>query len=110
MRLFLSCQKGPRKCGIFFVPKTTDKLEIYSDYQEEHKAAGRRLIIKRTEKDGTTRNFSCKLNKFQQNWLPCEGESLSITLTCKHFAAAIIENKNTTSVFTDNLQSTPGDE
>ena len=48
-------------------------------------------------------HFSCKLNNFQKNWLPCEGEALGVRLTCKHFSPAIIENENTVTIFTDNL-------
>ena len=65
-------------------------------------------MIKRKNEDGSTSSlfggyFSCKLNNFQQNWLPCEGEALGVKLTCKHFSVYVMENKNTSIVCTDNL-------
>ena len=90
------------------IPKPTDKIEIFSDYSQDNKAVGGKMIIKRKSDDGTIKSlfgghFSCKLNNFQQNWLPCEGEALGVRLTCKHFSPFIIENRNITTVYTDNL-------
>ena len=91
-----------------FIPKPTDKLEVFVDYSQDKKAVGGRMIIKRNEIDGTKKSllagyFSCKLNVFQKNWLPCEGEALGVKLICKHFSPYIRENQNTTTVYTDNL-------
>ena len=91
-----------------FVPKPTDKLEVFVDYSQDKKAVGGRMIIKRDHVDGSKKTllggyFSCKLNVFQKNWLPCEGEALGVKLICKHFSPYIRENQNTTTVYTDNL-------
>ena len=90
------------------VPKPSDKLEVFTDYSAENKAIGGKLMIKRFEDDGTTRkllggHFSCKLNTHQKNWLPCEGEALGVRMIAKHYSAYIRENKNLTTIFTDNL-------
>ena len=90
------------------VPKPNDKIEVFVDYSQDKKAVGGKMIIKREDTDGTKKSllggyFSCKLNVFQENWLPCEGEALGVRLICKHFSPYIRESKNITTVYTDNL-------
>ena len=91
-----------------FVAKPSDKLDVFTDYSETAKAVGGRLMITRTDKDGSIRellggHFSCKLNLHQKNWLPCEGEALGVRLVSKHFSPIIMENFGTTTIHTDNL-------
>ena len=40
------------KINTIHLPRPTDSLEIYSDYSEEHKAVGGRMLIKRKDEDG----------------------------------------------------------
>ena len=91
-----------------FVAKPTDKLNIYTDYSAGAMAIGGRLLITRNTLEGNTEkllggHFSCKLNKHQKNWLPCEGEALGVRLTAKHYSPIIMENENITNIHTDNL-------
>ena len=90
-----------------FVAKPSDKLDIYTDYSQNSKAIGGRMMITR-EEDGISKKllggyFSCKLNNHQKNWLPCEGESLGVKLVAKHFSPIIMENLSSTTIHTDNL-------
>ena len=91
-----------------FIPKPTDKLEVFVDYSQDKKAVGGKLIIKREDSNNIKRSligghFSCKLDVHQKNWLPCEGEALGVKLICKHFSNYIRESMNITTVYTDNL-------
>ena len=47
-------------------------------------------------------HFSCRVNKHQQHWHPCEGEALAVRLVLEHFSHFIIENKNQCIHHTDN--------
>ena len=105
---FADAKAALTRIETFFVAKPSDKLDIFTDYSESARAIGGRLVISRTDEDGTQRkllggNFSCKLNSHQKNWLPCEGESLGVRLIAKHFSPEIMENKHLTTIHTDNL-------
>ena len=90
-----------------YIPKPNDHLETYSDYSEEHKAIGGRMLIKRKTPSGTeTLNggyFSVRLSDLQSKWLPCEGEALGIKLVLEHFSPYLRENENMTTHYTDSL-------
>ena len=88
------------------IPRPDDTLITFSDYSEEHKAIGGRLLIKR-KVDGKIVDlhggyFSQTLDRLKQKWLPCEGEALGIRLTLEHFAPFLRENKNISVHYTDN--------
>ena len=105
---FNNAKEALNNVDTIYIPKPTDKLEIFVDYSQDKKAVGGRMLIKREELDGTTKthlggHFSCKLNVHQKNWLPCEGEALGVKLISKHFSPFIRENKSTTTIYTDNL-------
>ena len=90
-----------------YTPKPTDLLQTYSDFSDEHKAIGGRLLINRMV-DGKMMQlnggyYSARLNKFQTRWLPCEGEALGCKLVLEHFAPSIRENNNQHQHFTDSL-------
>ena len=75
-------------------PRPQDRLYTYSDYSAESRAIGGRLMIERKHSDGTTQLlvggfFNAVLDKFKQNWLPCEGEAIGIKLVLNHFAPYI---------------------
>ena len=89
------------------VPRPSDQLQTFSDYSAEHRAVGGRMLIIRTV-DGKEVKlhagyFSVILDKFKQNWVPCEGEAAGIRLTLQHFAPYIRESQNVTVHFTDNM-------
>ena len=106
--IFETEKEALNKVENIFIPKPTDKLEIYVDYSQHKKAVGGKMMIRREDTDNSRRtllgeHFSCKLDVHQKNWLPCEGEALGVKLICKHFSPYIRESKNTTTVYTDNL-------
>ena len=88
-------------------PKVSLQLLAETDYSQEHNAVGGRLVIVRNVNGQQVKlnggYFSARLNKFQSNWLPCEGESLGIKLVLQHFSHFLRENKNVTLHFTDSL-------
>ena len=90
-----------------YIPKPTDELHTYSDYSQENKAIGGRLVIRRETKEGTVDlnggYYSSRLSKLQTKWLPCEGEALGIKLVLEHFAPYIRESLTTTIHHTDSL-------
>ena len=105
---FTNVKLALNKIETVFVPKPSDKLDIFTDYSESARAIGGRMMITRTDEKGFVRkllggNFSCKLNSHQKNWLPCEGESLGVRLVAKHFSPQIMENNHVTTIHTDNL-------
>ena len=96
------------KVDTIFVPKPSDKLDVFTDYSEEHKAVGGRLVITRREDNKPDEkllagHFSCMLNNHQRNWLPCECEAAGVKLVVKHFSPFIRESVNITTIHTDNL-------
>ena len=105
---FMKAKIALSKIETVFTAKPSDKLDIFTDYSESARAIGGRMMITRRDENGVMRkllggNFSCKLNSHQKNWLPCEGESLGVRLVAKHFSPEIMENKNITTIHTDNL-------
>ena len=71
-------------------PRPDDQLQTYSDYAEDTKAVGGRLVIIRKKDDGTTHEliggfFSAVLTKHKRNRLPCEGEACGIRLVWNIF-------------------------
>ena len=90
-----------------YTPTPNDKIQTFSDYSEEHKAVGGRMVIIRNINNKEMKLnggfFSARLNDFQTKWLPCEGESLVCKLVLEHFKHYIRENNNTIHHFTDSL-------
>ena len=88
-------------------PRPSDTLQIYSDWSQDADAIGGRLLIIRNLKgekitlNGT--EFSCRLKGAQSKWTPCEKECLAIKLLVQHYQPFIRENKNVTTIFTDNI-------
>ena len=88
-------------------PRPEDKLSTNSDYSAESRAVGGRLVIHRTQPDGSTRHliggfYSAVLDKHKQNWLPCEGEACGIRLVLDHFKHQIRESNHITTHYTDS--------
>ena len=89
------------------VPRPSDKLHTYSDYSEEHRAVGGRMVIHRTEADGSIKTFnggyfSAVLEDHKKNWWPCEGEAAGIRHILSHFEPFIRESDHTTIHHTDS--------
>ena len=90
-----------------YTPTPNDHIQTYSDYSEEHKAVGGRMVIVRKSENKILKlnggYFSARLNGFQTKWLPCKGESLACKLVLEHFRPFIRESKNVVQHFTDSL-------
>lgn len=88
-------------------PRPTDSLQIFSDWSQDCDAVGGRLVIQRCVQGKKISlnggEFSCRLKGAQSKWTPCEKECLAIKLLIQHFQPFIRENKNITTIFTDNL-------
>ena len=88
-------------------PRPSDQLHTYSDWSEQHRAVGGRLMIHRTKKDGTVEIlnggfYSSILNKHKKAWLPCEGEAAGIRFVLEHFQQQIRESRKVTIHHTDS--------
>ena len=103
---FEECKKSLNNIQTIHVPKPSDQLHTYSDYSKANRAVGGRLEIHRmvngVVKKLTAGHFSCRVNKHQAMWHPCEGEGLAVRLVLEHFSHYIRENKNKTIHHTDN--------
>ena len=88
-------------------PRPDDTLHTFSDYSQENRAVGGRLIILRPNEKGGKDEFvggffSTILSRHKKPWIPCEGESAAIRLVLEHFQHFIRESKNTTIHHTDS--------
>ena len=82
-------------------PQPSNQLHTYSDWSEQHRAVGGRLVIHRTKQDGSVEIlnggfYSSILNKHKKAWLPCEGDAVGIWFVIKHFQQQIRESKHVT--------------
>ena len=90
-------------------PKPTDILEFYPDYSEEQNAIGGWMkIIRPATEDKPEEtllggHFSQRLGPRKNKIIPCEGEALACRCLINHHRNYLRENKNTSTVFTDNL-------
>ena len=105
---FKTAKEALTNVDTVFIPKPIDKLDVFTDYSEDHKVVGGRMTITRSEKGQPDRkllggHFSCKLNNHQKNWIPCECEAAGAKLVAKYFTPFIRGSKNLTTIFTDNL-------
>ena len=105
---FEQAKESLKNIKTIYVPKPSDKLDVFCDYSANAKAVGGKLVITRTDEDGSVLtllggHFSIKLNKHQQNWWPCEGEALGVRLTAQHFSPHIRESLHVTKIHTDNM-------
>ena len=103
---FNRCKKALNDARTIHIPKPSDVLHTWSDYSDVEKAVGGRMEIHRTENGKTSKllggHFSCRINKHQRSWYPCEGEALATRLVLEHFSHFIRENKNLVIHHTDN--------
>ena len=65
-------------------------------------------MIERKHSDGTIQHlvggfFNTVLDKFKQNWLPCEGEAIGNKLFLNHFSPYIRESDHVTVHYTDSF-------
>ena len=107
--LFRQAQKATTKLEAITTPRPDDKLHTYSDYSQETRAVGGKMIIERKTENGTkfflAGHYSVILDKFKQKWLPCEGEAAGIKLTLNNFRSWILDNNGVTTHHTDNQPS-----
>ena len=107
LKLFQRAKEAALDISGIQVPRPSDTLHTFSDYSHDSKAVGGRLEIIRTEngkKVSLHGGYYCVvLDKFKQNWAPCEAEACGVRLVLEHFAPYIRESENTTIHHTDNL-------
>ena len=104
---FENIKKSLSDLSTISVPRPDDKLVLFSDWCQQEKAIGGRMEIHRLMPDGSTKilnggHFSARANGFQKQWLACDGESLAIRTTIKHFLPHIRQSSNEVCHFTDN--------
>ena len=107
LKAFAAAQKLASHPTGITEPRPQDKLSTYSDYSADSRAVGGRLVIERSNPDGTTQQlvgefFSVVLDKHKQHWLPCEGEAAAIRLVLEHFSHYIRESNQPTIHYTDS--------
>ena len=103
---FAAAQKATGSLEAITNPRPSDKLHTFSDFSQEKKAVGGRLLIER-EEDGKTvwllaGHYSATIDQSKSRWLPCEGEAAGIKMTLSHFTPWIIESSHFTTHHTDN--------
>ena len=84
------------------MPKSSDKINIFTDYSEDRKAVDSQLVITRKEDNKPDKkllagHLSCMLNNHQRNWFLCECEAAVVELVFQHFSAFIRESRNLTT-------------
>ena len=108
-KVFKLAQEATRNLEAVTVPRPDDKLHTYSDYSEEGRAVGGKMVIERKTEAGTelflAGHYSVILDKFKARWLPCEGEAAGIKAVLNHFKPWIIDNHGVTTHHTDNQPS-----
>ena len=108
MKNFELAKKSLNNIQTIHVPKPGDILHTYSDFSQSSKAVGGRLEIHRTRPDGSVMkllwgHYSCRVNKHQGNWWPCEGEALGARLIIENFAPYLRESRFQTIHHVDNM-------
>ena len=89
------------------IPRRDDVLHLYTDFCQDKKAIGARLMAHRKNEDDSTTvllvgHFSQRLSLLHSCWLPCEGEALALKLAIRHFLPMMRESVNTTIAHSDN--------
>ena len=105
-KAFAAAQKATGDLEAVSTPRPTDKLHTFSDFSQEKRAVGGKMLIERYE-DGKkiwllAGHYSATIDKAKTKWLPCEGEAAGIKMTLSHFSPWIIENNFFTTHHTDN--------
>ena len=105
--LFENAKKAALDITGIHVPRPDDTLHTFSDYSQDSKAVGGRMEIHRKIEGEVVRlhggYFSVVLDKYKQNWVPCEAEACGVRLVLEHFSPYIRESENVTIHHTDNL-------
>ena len=106
VKAFEAAKKATGDLEAISTPRPTDRLHSYSDFSQEKRAVGGKLLIERVENGVTTwllaGHYSATIDKNKTRWLPCEGEAAGIKMVLSHFSPWIIENNNITTHHTDN--------
>ena len=108
-KVFAAAQEATKNLDAVSTPRPDDKLHTYSDYSEENRAVGGRMVIERKTDTGTqfllAGHYSVILDKFKARWLPCEGEAAGIKAVLTYFKPWIIDNNGVVTHHTDNQPS-----
>ena len=105
---FNKAKESLKDINTVFIPNPSDTLHTFSDYSAIHKAVGGRMEIHRPGENGSVTklhggDFSCRVNKHQKNWTPCEGEALAVKMVINHFGPYLRENNSKITHHTDNM-------
>ena len=84
------------------LPRPDDELWLVTDAAVRPTGIGATLYIRREERTRVAGFFSCKLKKYQRQWLPCELEALAITSALKHYKPYFIQTTKPAFVLTDS--------
>ena len=85
------------------IPQPDDQLWIITDGTFKDPGVGATLYLTRGNgKPQLAGFFSAKLQKRQQDWIPCEIEALSIAAAVKHFSPYVIQSKLQACFLTDS--------
>ena len=105
-KAFEAAQKSTEDFEAVTMPRPSDKLHTYSDYSQDTRSVGGKMLIERVEDGVTTWHlagyYSATIDKNKTKWLPCEGEAAAIKMTLRHFTPWIVESENFTEHHTDN--------
>ena len=105
-KTFTAAQKATEDLDPVTTPRPSDKLHTYSDFSQEKRAIGGKMLIERVVDNKTVwllaGHFSVVIDKAKTKWLPCEGEAAGIKMVLQHFTPWIIENESFTTHHTDN--------
>ena len=106
IKAFEAAQRATKDLEAVTTPRPSDKLHTYSDFSQDTRSVGGKMLIER-EEDGVTTwhlagHYSATIDKSKTKWLPCEGEAAAIKMTLHHFTPWIIESKFFTEHHTDN--------
>ncbi|KAI8514461.1 hypothetical protein Bbelb_070520 [Branchiostoma belcheri] len=102
LSLFRKAQRGLDAHQAVVLPRPDDELWITTDAAVRPAGIGATLFIRRDNNTRVAGFFSCKLKKYQRQWLPCELEALAITSALKHFKPYLIQTTKPAFILTDS--------
>ncbi|CAH1263916.1 NOTCH1 [Branchiostoma lanceolatum] len=102
LSVFRKAQQGLKSHQAVVLPRPDDDLWLVTDAAVRPTGIGATLFIRRDNNTRVAGFFSCKLKKYQRQWLPCELEALAITSALKHFKPYLIQTTMPAFILTDS--------
>ncbi|CAH1243309.1 RS1 [Branchiostoma lanceolatum] len=102
LSVFRKAQQGLKSHQAVVLPRPDDELWLVTDAAVRPTGIGATLFIRRDNNTRVAGFFSCKLKKYQRQWLPCELEALAITSALKHFKPYLIQTTMPAFILTDS--------